>query len=198
MNRRPVTLLFLLACAPAARAQEYQVVPHEEGGRWHVWASEGPIDVLSGNQSYWGNRFRLGGEVHLGDDRQWILGLTFLDFISSGEATTDVGGISRAAVDFSAGYFIVPSKLWIMYSFQLQDLRGSRISGSVAAYGHELSAGYRFFESGQFNISVDLGYLYIGSESVNVIDLTTGAPAIATFPSADVISLGVRFGVDFR
>jgi hypothetical protein len=198
MNWRLVSAALLL-CAPAARAQEqYQVVPHQEGGRWNVWASEGPINVLSNNQSYWGNRFRLGGEVHLGDDHRWILGLTLLDFMSSGEATPDVGGISRAGIDFSAGVFLVPDKLWLMYSFQLQDLRGSRISGGVAAYGNEIALGYRFFESGQFNISADLGYLYVGSESVNVIDLTTGLPATATYPSCDIISLGIRFGVDFK
>jgi hypothetical protein len=188
----------LLSSAPALAQETYEVERHETGTRWNVWASEGPSVVLSGNQSYWGNRFRLGGEVHLGGERRWIFGMTFLDFISSAEQTTDVGEIHRAAVDFSAGYFLVPDTIWFMYAFHLEDVRGSRISGGVAAFGHELSVGYRFYANGPFNLSVDLSYLYVGAEDVSVIELTTGAPAIATFPAADVISLGLRFGVDFR
>ena len=187
----------LLAPSLARGQDRYEVVPHQIGPRWHLWVSEGANDVLSGNQSYWGNRFRLGGDVQLGDDHRWILGITVLDFISSGEATVSVGGISRAAIDFSAGAFIVPNALYLIYSLHLEDVRGSRISGGVAAVGQEVALGYRFFDHRQISLAAEASYLYVPSVSTSVIDVPTGVPALAVFPSCDVITLALKIGYNF-
>lgn len=156
---------------------------------------DGAAAVLSSNKSG-GNRVRVGGEVHLGDDYQYIIGWTFFDGIFSGETSSSAGDISRRAIDFNFGYFVVPDKLWAMYSLQLANVTGSSALGTVSTLGHQASVGYRFFTKRVFNIAVEAAYLFVESYNATTYNYSTNVTSSVTFPPANIWSLNLRFGFD--
>jgi hypothetical protein len=194
-----IWIMALLALAsPPAFTEEpaYEVLPAESTMDWQLWVGEGPTQVSSSAQSFWGNRFRLGVELLVGKHRRWIFGLTVLDFISSGESTPDVGGISRDGSDLAVGLFIVPDLLWAQYALHFEEIRGSRISGHESAFGHQLELGARLGSTGSMNLDLVLGFLYVPSQSVAFVDIPTDRLGSANYPTADIWSVGLRVGFD--
>jgi hypothetical protein len=190
-----VAIAVLLATPSQARAQ-YSVEPQGSTVRGNFWIGEGIVGVFSPEGSA-GNRLRAGVELDLGDDYEFILGVVFLDRIGSGETSASVGDISRRAMDFELGYFLVPDRLWVMYSLALEDLSGSAIIGTVSPVGHQLSVGYRFYSDRKLNLALEAAYLYVPSYSASTYDFTTQASGSAMFPVANVWSLNFRVGFDF-
>lgn len=191
-------IIFLLLIAGICQADDqYEIVPasHRNGTRAHLWLSDGPTDVVSSNQSI-GNRFRLGAELQFGPDYRWIFGLTVLDILSSGETSNIVGDISRVGWDFDFGYFFIPDRLWLEYSFQLGTVHGSNIGGHVGTIGNALDLGYRFYNQNGINLAVNAGYIHIQSETVGTFDFVNQVSGSATYPSANVYTLALVFGFD--
>jgi hypothetical protein len=175
---------------------DYYRSEHRNGIRGHFWLSDGPADVVSSNQSV-GNRFRLGGELQFGSDYRWILGATLLDILSSGETSSDVGDISREGWDFDFGYFFIPNRLWLEYSFQLGTVHGSNIGGHVGTTGHALDLGYRFFNQNGVNLAIDAGFLHVESETVQTFDFYNQNLGSATYAGANIWSLSLVLGFDY-
>jgi hypothetical protein len=205
-HRWQASLLSLLGAAVMALGlstrsswadDEYEVVrPHYHNGvRWHLYLEDGPADVVSSNQSV-GNRFRLGGELQVGSDYQWIFGATLLDILSSGETSDTVGDISREGWDFNIGYFFVPDRLWAEYSFQLGTVHGSNIGGHVGTIGNGVDLGYRFLNQNGFNLALDVGYIHIQSETVGTFDFVSQNFGQVTYPGVNVWTVGLVFGFD--
>jgi hypothetical protein len=178
-----------------AQAEEFEVVPRTTGVRGHFWLADGPADIYSANQTA-GNRFRLGAEAQFGSGYRFIAGGTLIDLLSSGETSSGVGDISRAGWDFNFGYFLVPDRLWIEYSFQLGTVHGSFIGGHVGTTGHGLNIGYRFYNADNFNIGVEAGFLHIFSETVGTYDYFNNFVGNATYPGANVWSISAVVGFD--
>lgn len=180
---------------------QFEIVsPHNRDRmRGHFWLSDGPTEVFSANQSV-GNRLRVGADFQFGSDCRWILGATLFDLITSGESSNIVGDISREGWDFDFGYFIIPDRLWVEYSFQLGSMSGSNIGGHVGTSGNALDVGYRFYNHNGVNLAVDVGYLHIQSESVETIDFsnqTLGRTfGTATYPGANIWTVALVFGFD--
>lgn len=186
--------LSMLCLEPMALAQ-YTVERAGTGMRGNLWIGDGLAGVYSSNVSA-GDRFRVGGELQFGDDYQFILGATLFDRIWSNENSASVGHISRESTDFNFGYFLVPDRLWLMYSLQLEDVSGNAVIGSVTVIGHQLSIGYRFYENGQFNMALEAAYLFNPSDSASTFNYMTNASGTASFPPANIWSLNLRLGLD--
>jgi hypothetical protein len=179
----------------AAAADEYEVVPSQTPVRGHLYLSDGPVEVSSSNAS-WGNRFKLGGEIHLGKDYQYLLGLTFYDLFTTGESSPDIGGISRFGSDVDVGYFILPDRLWLKYSFFFGNVSTDRIFGNVGNIGNGLSIGYRFYSNRKVNVAVEASYLHLRSETEPTYNSLGAFVGDATYPLANLWSLGFRVGFD--
>lgn len=192
--------IFALVClsiliTSVARAQEYEVLPHRSNAYGQIWASDGISFVQSENHSV-GNRFRLGVDLRFGDESRYLVGWTLLDYINSGEHAAAVGDITREEGGPNIGYFLIPDRLWVVYTFELGGATGSRVSGSVGTYGHQLSLGYKFLPENQFGLSAELNYLYLSPVTVPVLDLSTNSGASATYPSAQVWTLALVVSFD--
>ena len=176
--------------------QQYEVLPHRGEVYGHLWLSDGPALILSDNTSL-GNRLRLGLDMRLGHLSRYDIGFTILDMISSGETSSSVGDISRFGSGPNFGYFLIPDKLWLIYTFDIASIRGSRVSGSVSSYGHQLELGTRLYSSDSVTVSAELGYLYLPIVTVPVFDLNSNNIGSATYPSAQIFSLSFVLGFDF-
>lgn len=192
-------LLAMAAAQPSHVAQAddpggYEIEPEGTPVRGHVWIGDGPAGVWGANATA-GNRFRLGFELHLGDDYQFLLGWTALDLISSGE-TSDIGDIHRTGTGLDFGYFLIPDHLWIKYSLYLGAVKASAVGGYAADIGHALSVGDRFYTRRKWNLALELTYLYISSETSEVYGYSGQNFTTATYPHAGVLSLGLRVGFD--
>jgi hypothetical protein len=183
-----------LALARPAHAQ-YTVESQSSFARGNLWIGEGIAAVESANSSV-GHRFRLGGELHLAEDYRFILGLVFLDRIWSGESSGSAGEIARGSFDFELGYFVLPDKLWLMYSLAIQELTGSAVIGTVSPLGHQFSVGYRFFSNRYFNLSLEGAYLFSPTYVATTFNYSTNAGGTAVFPVANIWSLNLRIGFD--
>jgi hypothetical protein len=193
-----VILISILFCfgAAAAHAEQYEVLPQRSNMRGHLWVSEGPGLVTAENVSA-ANRFRLGIELQFGEDYRFDLGWTLLDNISSGETSAVVGNVSRSASDLNVGYYLVPDRLWLMYSLHFESVHGDNIGGYVSGYGHQLALGYQLYANRNMNIGVELAYLYMSPVTTKTFDYTTNLPGSATYPTAQIWSLNFKMGVDF-
>lgn len=174
---------------------DYTVEPNGSLVRGNLWIGEGLAGVYSSNRSV-GNRLRAGGEIQLGSDYQFILGVVFLDHLWSGETSASVGDVSRDTTSFEAGYFFIPDKLWGMYSLGLDNITGSAVIGNVHTVDHQLSVGYRFFSDGAFSLAVEGAYSFAPSYTAETLDYTSNTFGVASFPQASVWSLNLRVGWD--
>lgn len=184
----------MLGLEPGALAQ-YTVEQQGSAVRGNLWIGDGLAGVFSANRSL-GNRFRLGGELQFGDDYQYIVGITLFDRIWSGENSASVGGVQRQSTDFYLGYFLVPDRLWLMYSLQVEDVSGNAVIGSVTVIGHQLSVGYRFYQNGQFNLALEAAYLFNPSDAASTYNYSTNTGGNVSFPPANIWSLNLRVGLD--
>jgi len=184
--------------AYGAETQEapYRVLPEGTVVRGNLWIGDGIVEIFSPGVSTVGNRFRLGGELHFGNNYEYILGLTLVDRIWSSESAIQIGTISRSSLDVSFGYFVVPDKVWLMYSLLFQDLSTNGVVGSVSVLGHQLSVGYRFFTDGSFHVALEGAYEFIPSYTAVTYNFGTGATGTANFPLANIWSLNARIGFD--
>lgn len=188
----PILLLF----SHVANAEEYEVLPHKAEARGRFWASEGPAFVISENSSA-ANRFRLGIDLRLGPYSRFDIGWTIIDVISSsGERAESVGDISRFGSGPNFGYFVIPDRFWVMYTFNIESVKGSRVSGSVTSYGHQLGLGYRFYSNQDVNLSAELDYLYVPTVSVPVLDVNDNGAGTASYPAAQIWSISLVLGFD--
>lgn len=182
---------FLLETAQA----QYEVVPQGTLVRGNLWISDGLAGVFSTNGSA-GDRLRIGGDLHFGDDYQYILSLTLIDRIWSGETSPLVGNITRSSSDLGFGYFVLPDCLWLMYSLQFQDVGSNGVIGTVSVLGHQLSVGYRFYSSHNLNMTLEGAYQFIPSYVATTYNYATGITGSASFPAANIWSLNLRIGFD--
>ncbi len=185
----------IYANAANAAQTQYHVEPEGSFIRGNLWIGDGLAGVYSSNASP-ADRFRIGGEIHLGDDYQLILGMVFLDRIWSGETSSSVGDISRRGTDFEFGYFFVPDKFWAMYTLILEDLSGSAVIGMTSTVAHQASIGYRFYRTGSFNLALEAAYIISPSFTASTYNFATGASGTAMFPTANIWSLNLRVGFD--
>ena len=189
-------IITLLTLTMSSFAQEYEIVEPGTAVRWNFWASEGLIYLRSSNTSF-GNRFRLGGEVHFSPDYRWLFGITIFDVISTKEYSSGLlGNLSRGGTDLDFGYFLVPDRLWIKYSLVFGEVESDNILGPVDNLGHSLSLGYRFYNRKQFNIAVELSYLYFQQAQADYFDPSTNTFGTATYPPANSLSLNFKLGFD--
>lgn len=68
--------------------------------------------------------------------------------------------------------------------------------GSVTVIGHQLSVGYRFYESSQFNMTVEAGYLFNPGDAAATFNYSTNVAGTAFFPPANIWSLSLKLGLD--
>jgi hypothetical protein len=198
---KPWPWILLVACALSPRGaradDDFKVLSPGSAVRGHLWVGDGLANLWSAGTDYLGNRFRVGAEIHLGEDYRYLLGITLVDEIASGESAPVVGDLSRNGLTLDAGYFVVPDRWWVKYSFLFADVHGDQVLGFYRAHGHGVSVGYRFWEKGKTNLSAELGYLYVQPRTISLFETATGAPAgDAHFPAANVLSLSVRLGLD--
>jgi hypothetical protein len=188
-------LSLLLFCAPSF-AGDFTVSTPGSAVRGNLWLGEGPATVAASGATYVANRFQLGAELHLLTDYRLLLGWTLVDEISSAESATLVGQVSRTSTDLSAGYFVVPDRLWLQYSFVASSVHGSEVIGYDHAYGHGPALGWRFYDGESMNLALVAGYVHMSAKTISVVDLLTQQNLSATYPSADMFSLTVRIGLD--
>jgi hypothetical protein len=189
---------FAFAQDPPASApqQQYDVLPHRGETYGHIWLSDGPALVSSENTSV-GNRFRLGLDLRTGHLSRYEIGWTIVDSISSGETAGSVGDISRNGSGPNFGYYIIPDKLWLMYTFDIGSVKGTRVSGNVTSYGHQLEVGTQLYSNDYVSVGAELGYLYLPSVTVPVFDINSNNIGSANYPSAQIFSLNFVVGFNF-
>jgi hypothetical protein len=147
----------------------------------HFWAGDGIASLSSNSTHFASNRLQLGAQLQFGEANRIITGLTLIDATISGENTVQYGTISRWGTDIDIGYFILPQKLWAVYSYYLGTGTSNYDAGSVFATGQGASVGYRFYDQNQFNIAVEAAFGFIGT---------------SVYPAARIWSLSLRFGFD--
>lgn len=180
---------------PFSAEAQYTVIPEGSGARGHIWIGDGIAGLYSSNATV-ANRFRLGAEAHLGDDYQFILGITLFDRFWSGETSASTGAITRRSTDFNLGYFVIPDQLWVMYSLMMVDATGTAVIGGVSILAHQLSVGYRFLSKGPFNLALEAAYTYSPPNIATTVNFSNNATGTVDFPNANILSLNLRIGYD--
>lgn len=176
---------------------EFQVLQPGTAVRGHFYVEDGPASLWSGNHNeYIANHFRLGLELQWGRDYQFFAAWVPIDELSSAESVNPMGELARDGMDLEAGYFLIPDRWWIKYSFLFESVRGHDVWGYKSTYGHGVSTGYRFFDREKMNVTAVLGYQYIQPCSVSLVDNFTGVEIDSTYPQAHVLSLAIRIGLD--
>ena len=117
--------------------------------------------------------------------------------MSGGESSSAVGSIARSGTGVNVGYFLVPEKVVLIYTFLFEGVSGSRISNGVTTVAHQLALGYRFYSNDTIHIGVNVAYLYAPAVTVPIFDLPSQSYSNVTFPSAQAFSLGLTAGVYF-
>lgn len=192
-----IGVIGLIAPRWEASAQQYEVLRPIPPVRGYFWVSDGPGLTSAENNSA-NNRFRLGLGIELGNDHRFTLGWTILDQISSGETSSSVGDIARSSSGPNLGYYFIPYRLWMTYTFDIESVTGSRVTGSVTTYGHQLGLGYRIYDGPTVNFGTELTYLYSTQVSVPVLDAATKTVGSANYPSAQIWNLNLLLGVYFQ
>ena len=154
--------------------------------------------MVAGTKGSFGNRLRFGGELHLGQDYRYLVGLTLGDYISSAESDPWVGDLHRSGSDIELGYFLIPSRLWIKYSFYLGGVSASQVAGAIFNDGQGLSVGLRVVQGSSANLAIELGYLYLFSASTPAFNFGSQTITQVVFPHASIVSLGLRLGFDIN
>ncbi|MGZ3711047.1 MAG: hypothetical protein ACXVBE_04790 [Bdellovibrionota bacterium] len=194
------SLLLLFTALPCARADEpggFKVLQPGTAVRGHIYLEDGPASVWSGNHSeYVANHFGLGLELQWGNDYQYFAAWVPVDSLSSAESAAPMGELTRESMNLEVGYFLVPDRWWLKYSFLFESVNGREVWGYKNTHGHGLSTGYRFFDRDKMNVTAVLGYQYIQNCPVTLVDNFTGAEIGSVYPQAHVLSLAIRFGLD--
>ncbi len=191
--------LLCLISPPCLAGEEsgFRVLQPGTALRGAIWLSDGPAALWSSQHStYLANRVQLGTELAWGQDYQWFVSWIPLDDLSSAESAQPMGSLSRNGMDFAAGYWLVPDRWWIKYTFLIESVRGDSVSGYETAHGHGVAAGLRILDDESFNLSAELAYQYIQPLPFTLVDNNTGASSAASYPSANVLSLSLRVGLD--
>lgn len=193
---RLALLLCGLAFSVYVSAQDYDVLPHNTSSvRGRLSVMDGLTYINGANDSL-ANRYGLSLDLQIGPKHRFDLGWTVIDVISGSEHDPAVGNIDRDGDGPNIGYFIIPDQLWLMYTFESVSIRGSRVSDSVVSRGHQLAVGYRFYTYQSFNLSAQLSYLYAPRVTVPVLDLPSKTVNDATYPAAQIWTLGLVFGLE--
>jgi hypothetical protein len=180
----------------AAMAEDYEVLPALPVARGQILLSDGPALVNAENHAT-ENRFQLGIDYQFGRDLRLQLGWTIFDFFSSGESSAEVGQVSRGGSGPNIGYFIIPEKLYLMYTFSMESVAGSRVTQDVSAHGHQLTLGYRIFSTEDIQIGAQLSYLSVSSVTVPIFDQPSNSYQTATYPGAQIWNLSLAVGAYF-
>jgi hypothetical protein len=193
---RKLILILLSFAALGARAQQYEVLPHSTSSvRGHLGIMDG-LTYIQGSSSTLANRYGLTLNLQIGPQHRFDIGWVVIDVVSSGEHSPEVGSIERDGSGPTLGYFLIPDRLSLHYTFESQSVRGSRISDSVTSHAHQLAVAYRFYMYQNFSLSAQMSYLYAPRVTVPVLDIPAQTVVDATYPAAQIMTLGLVIGLD--